>query len=114
MFKSYSWVYLGGNMIRRQTLRAKLIRLLMIVILLYLSSSIYKNVTVFSKKFYLMGQGGQNMKVLERWHTMVNDEIYRDVFSETELIKSSERIFKEIAGTRSFVESCQKTHEKNL
>ena len=77
-----------------------------------LHSQTYKNITKNFKK--LFAQGGQNMKVLERWHTMVNDEIYRDIFSETELIKSSERISKEIAGTRSFVESCQKTHEKNL
>mgnify|MGYP006111869939 CR=1 FL=1 len=52
------------------------------------------------------------MKVLERWQTRVNDETYRAIFSETELTKYSERIFKEIAGTRSFVKSYQKIHEK--
>lgn len=72
--------------------------------LLYIQT--YKN--IFKNFRKLFAQGGQNMKVLERWRNMTSDETYKFIFSDTRLIKYSERIFKELAGTRDFVENCKK------
>ena len=41
----------------------------------------------------------QQMKVTERWKQLVDDDFYRDIFQDKELVELSNRIFGEIPGT---------------
>ena len=43
------------------------------------------------------------MKVLERWKHFVDNEIYKDIFKDKELVELSNAIFGETPGTEIFL-----------
>ena len=51
----------------------------------------------------LTAPGADRMKVLERWKEMADDNDYRSVFADPEILELSEQLFGEIPGTREFV-----------
>jgi hypothetical protein len=54
----------------------------------------------------LVAKDGRSMKVLERWHEMRGEAVYRSLFRDGELLELSERLFGVLPGARDFVKAC--------
>jgi hypothetical protein len=59
----------------------------------------------------LLAKDGRNMKVLERWHEMKGQAVYRSLFRDGELLELSERLFGSLPGARDFVKACVAENE---
>jgi len=47
----------------------------------------------------------QNMKISERWKNYIDDEFYKNIFKDNELVELSDKIFGKIPGTEIFFNS---------
>lgn len=71
-------------------------------------SRVYLRADIYWKR--LFARGAHNMKVLERWQALRDDDSYRRIFADREVLDLSERIFDELPGTREFVARCAEVH----
>jgi hypothetical protein len=56
-------------------------------------------VSTFDKKMVRGKRGAKKLKVLERWKKLAHVQLYRDIFTDRELVSLSNKIFGKIPGT---------------
>jgi hypothetical protein len=74
-----------------------------------LDPRVYRHVGRYLRR--LMAKDGRSMKVLERWHEMRGDAVYRSLFRDGELLELAERLFDTLPGARDFVKACMAESE---
>lgn len=65
----------------------------------------WRNIRHYAQRF--LGPDARQMKVLDRWKRMQEDERFCQVFRDPEMAQLSEEFFGELSGTQEFAEQCR-------